>query len=299
MVRTVREVNVRPIKNELSSPNLFQVHWTPRTRFATQMFVQLRTGISSSDMGRDVRSFMLSIQHFLCQPRHCPPSKVPWRMVLERLLWSVTCPNHASFHLLAVVRKGSCGPTSDLILLSTLLLVLCSKWEMQRSFLRHLVSKAWILFSESASSWVRWEQAFIHPKRCCCLKSKVQSLSEHPIHPRATLLWAKNLDTVGWNVLRTISEACSSCRQCLCAYRTVNKSSNLVSVFDGLCNTFGTISQNHVCIEWRYTQWLLSFFTPCSRPSQPQRITSGIKKKLQFSVLLSLLLDLVPELCNV
>ena len=30
---------------------------------------------------------MLSIKHFLCQPKHRPPSKVPWRMVLERLSW--------------------------------------------------------------------------------------------------------------------------------------------------------------------------------------------------------------------
>ena len=50
-------------------------------------------------MGRDAHSLMLSIQHFLCQPRHRPPSKVPWRMVL---CWRVTCPKHASFHLLTV-----------------------------------------------------------------------------------------------------------------------------------------------------------------------------------------------------
>ena len=43
--------------------------------------------------------FMLSIQFFLCRPYHCPPSKVPWSMVLERLVWCVTCPNHTSFCL--------------------------------------------------------------------------------------------------------------------------------------------------------------------------------------------------------
>ena len=52
--------------------------------------------VSSSSMGRDVDSLMLSIQHFLCRPRRRPPSKVPWRMVLERLSWRVTCPNLAS-----------------------------------------------------------------------------------------------------------------------------------------------------------------------------------------------------------
>ena len=51
--------------------------------------------VSSSGMGRDVHSLMLSIQHFFCRPRRRPPSDVSWRMVLERLPWRVTCPNHA------------------------------------------------------------------------------------------------------------------------------------------------------------------------------------------------------------
>ena len=42
----VREVKVRPIKSELSSPNFFQVRRTPWTRFAKQKFVQLRTGLT-------------------------------------------------------------------------------------------------------------------------------------------------------------------------------------------------------------------------------------------------------------
>ena len=29
----------------------------------------------------------------------------------KRLLWCITCPNHASFHLFIVARKGSAGPT--------------------------------------------------------------------------------------------------------------------------------------------------------------------------------------------
>ena len=33
--------------------------------------------VSSSYMGRDVHSSVLSIQHFLCKPRRRPPSKVP------------------------------------------------------------------------------------------------------------------------------------------------------------------------------------------------------------------------------
>ena len=33
--------------------------------------------VSSSGMGRNVHFLMLSIQHFLCRPQSCPPSKVP------------------------------------------------------------------------------------------------------------------------------------------------------------------------------------------------------------------------------
>ena len=83
--------------------------------------------VSSSGMGRDVRSLMLSIQHLLCSPRHQPPAKVLGRMILERVSWRVACPNHGRFHLLTVARKGSCGPTKKLILLRTQSLILCSK----------------------------------------------------------------------------------------------------------------------------------------------------------------------------
>ena len=40
-------------------------------------------------------------------------------MVLERLSWRVTCPNHASFRLLTVARRGFYGPTRTLISLRT------------------------------------------------------------------------------------------------------------------------------------------------------------------------------------
>ena len=69
---------------------------------------------------------------------------------MERLSWRVTCPNHASFRLLTIARKGSCGPTRELILYRTQSLVLCSE-QMWKRFLKHFVSKAWILLLESAS----------------------------------------------------------------------------------------------------------------------------------------------------
>ena len=83
--------------------------------------------VSRSGMGRDVCSLMWSIQHFLCQWRRRPPSKVPWRMVLVRPLWCVTCQIHASYCLLTAASRGSCQPKRKLILLSTQSLVLHSK----------------------------------------------------------------------------------------------------------------------------------------------------------------------------
>ena len=55
--------------------------------------------MSNSGMGRDVHSLVLSIQHFLYRPQRRPPFRVPRRMVLERLSWRVTCPNHANLSL--------------------------------------------------------------------------------------------------------------------------------------------------------------------------------------------------------
>ena len=52
--------------------------------------------VSSSGMGGDVHSSMLSIQHFLC-PSWChPPSKVTWGMVLERLSSVTACGTQSS-----------------------------------------------------------------------------------------------------------------------------------------------------------------------------------------------------------
>ena len=53
--------------------------------------------VTSSGMGRDVCSLMLSIQHFFTQPQRHQPPKVPSRVVLKRLSWHVTCLNHAGY----------------------------------------------------------------------------------------------------------------------------------------------------------------------------------------------------------
>ena len=75
--------------------------------------------VSSSGLDKDVHSLTLSFQHLLCQPRRCPHSKVPWKIVLERLSWRMACLNHESFRLLPVARRGSCGPTRESIFLHT------------------------------------------------------------------------------------------------------------------------------------------------------------------------------------
>ena len=55
--------------------------------------------VSSSGMGRDVHSLLLSIHHFLCRPRRRLPSNVPRRMDLERQSWRATCPSHANMYI--------------------------------------------------------------------------------------------------------------------------------------------------------------------------------------------------------
>ena len=63
-----------------------------------QFFFPLQVAIvSSSGMGMDVHSLMLSIQHSLCHQWCHPLYKVPTRMVLELLSWCVTCLNHVNF----------------------------------------------------------------------------------------------------------------------------------------------------------------------------------------------------------
>ena len=75
--------------------------------------------VSDSGMGKDVHSLMLSFQHFFCRSRRHPPSKVPRTMVLKTLSWRVTCANRASFRLLTIARRSSCGRTRKMTLLRT------------------------------------------------------------------------------------------------------------------------------------------------------------------------------------
>ena len=74
-----------------------------------QSFLQ-RAVVNVSGMVRDVHSLTLSIQYFLCRPQRRPLSEVPWRMVLRRPLWHVTCPNYTSFPSLDPQGSWSCSP---------------------------------------------------------------------------------------------------------------------------------------------------------------------------------------------
>ena len=120
--------------------------------FATSFlhFPLFSTALWNMANSRPVHSLMLSSHLFFCLPCLLPLSLRLQDGFGEA---AVACdmPEPYKVRLLKVARGGSCGPTGKLILLCTQSLVFCSKSEMRRSFLRYSVSKAWILFSESAS----------------------------------------------------------------------------------------------------------------------------------------------------
>ena len=123
-----------------------------------QSFLQ-EAPVSSSGKSRDVHSLMLFIQHLPCRLRRQQPSRMPRRMLLERLSLRVTCPNYASFRLLTVTPPPKkkkkkkkkkeilwAQREADLAPHPVVGLVLRVR-DAEKSFLRHLVSKVWILFS--------------------------------------------------------------------------------------------------------------------------------------------------------
>ena len=123
-------------KNHLTSPHLTSRHsparWGRRGDMRDALCASLLQPARSSaflirvGVSILVHSLMLSSQLFACRPRFRPPSNVPCRMVLGRLLWRVTWPNHVSFLLLMVARRGSCGPALDVTWARTKSLVLRS-----------------------------------------------------------------------------------------------------------------------------------------------------------------------------
>ena len=102
--------------------------------------------------GQGCPLFDKSVQHFLCQPRHQPPSQVVLKDGFVDTVMMLDMPEPCKYLSLDSCQKRLLWPTTrQLILFHIKSLVLCSKEEMQRSFLRHLVSKAWSLFSDCKS----------------------------------------------------------------------------------------------------------------------------------------------------
>ena len=74
----------------------------------------------------------------------------PCMIVLASPADLVMCPYHLSLRCLTVVRRSSWGPMVCRVLFRNFSLGMWSLYVMPRSFLRHLISKACILFSVSA-----------------------------------------------------------------------------------------------------------------------------------------------------
>ena len=107
--------------------------------------------MSSSVMGRDAHSLMLSLQHYLCRPRRRPSSKVPRRMVLERLSWRETCPNHVSFLSLDSCQKRLQWTNMEVDLAPHPVVGLVLQVEDAEKFPQSLGFETLDRFSESAS----------------------------------------------------------------------------------------------------------------------------------------------------
>ena len=109
--------------------------------------------VNSSCMGRDVHSLMLSIQHFLCQPQHCPHCKMPWRMVLERLssimMWDI--PEPCELPSLDSCQKRFLWTRKEADLVPHPVVGLALQVGDSEKFPHALGFKTWIMISESAS----------------------------------------------------------------------------------------------------------------------------------------------------
>ena len=97
-------------------------------------------------------SGMLSSRPFFCLPRLLPPWPVHCTIVLASPGDLVLCPYHLSLRCLTVVRRSSWGPMPCRDLFRTSSLEMWFLYVMPRSFLRHLISMACIVFSVSAVS---------------------------------------------------------------------------------------------------------------------------------------------------
>ena len=122
--------------------------WQPTPSHSSRLSTFLKVSLSSNP----VLSFILSSHLFFCLPLFLPPGTVPCSMVFASPDDLVTCPYHFSFRCLTVVRRLSWGSMACLILFCTSSLEMRSLYVMPRSLLKHLISMACILLSNSAVS---------------------------------------------------------------------------------------------------------------------------------------------------
>ena len=97
-------------------------------------------------------------------------------MVLERLSWRVTRPNHASFRLLTATRRGSCGPTRKLIFSAP------SRWSCARALVHKTSDWVWnninFLVGSTGTSSGNCQETQIRMVRAC--HTPRQPLQNHP-----------------------------------------------------------------------------------------------------------------------
>ena len=108
--------------------------------------------MSRSGIGRGVHSFSSFIQPFLCRPRRRPRSNVAMKDGFGAAVMARDTSETCEFPSLDSCRKWFCGSTRKLMVsLRTQSSVLCSKKEVRRRFLKHLVPKTChgFLFSRS------------------------------------------------------------------------------------------------------------------------------------------------------
>ena len=97
-----------------------------------------------------VHSYILSSHLFFCLPFFLFAFTVPCRIVFAKPEDLETWPNHLSFRFLTRVRSSSYSPMAAWVFLRTSSLVTWSLYEMFNSLREHLISKACVLFSNSA-----------------------------------------------------------------------------------------------------------------------------------------------------
>ena len=97
-----------------------------------------------------VHSLILSTHLFFCLPLFLFLFTVPCRIVFAKPEDLETWPNYLSFHFLARVRSSSYSPKAAGIFLRTSSLVTWSLYETFNSLRWHFISKACVLFSNTA-----------------------------------------------------------------------------------------------------------------------------------------------------